>query len=163
MVKIPAGVENKSRICLSREGEVGRWGGSSGNLYVNLTVEEHKFFNRDGNDILYELPINFVQAALGDEVEVPTIEGIASLKIPAGTQTNRVFRLRGKGVKNVRSSHVGDLYIKVLTETPINLTSEQKRALEKLQVMLDAGGKKHSPQSSSWKDRIKSFFDDFVS
>lgn len=162
-VKIPAGVDEGDQIRLGGEGEGGGAGVVPGDLYVQVRLKKHDLFNREGDDLSCEVPVSFITMALGGELEVPTLSGRATIKIPGGTQTNRVFRLRGKGVKNVRSSQVGDLYIKVLTETPVNLTAEQKRALEKLQVMLDAGGKKHSPQSSSWKDRIKSFFDDFVS
>lgn len=162
-VKIPAGVDEGDQVRLGGEGEGGGAGVVPGDLYVQVRLRKHDIFNREGDDLSCEVPVSFIAMAMGGELEVPTLSGRATIKIPAGTQTNRVFRLRGKGVKNVRSAHIGDLYIKVLTETPVNLTGEQKRTLEKLQVMLDAGGKKHSPQCSSWKDRIKSFFDDFVS
>jgi molecular chaperone DnaJ len=162
-VKIPAGVDEGDQVRLGGEGEGGGSGVVPGDLYVQVHLKEHAIFDREGDDISCEVPVSYITMSLGGELEVPTLSGRASIKIPAGTQSNRVFRLRGKGVKNVRSSHVGDLYIKVLTETPINLTGEQKKLLEKLQVVLEAGGEKHSPQSSSWKHKIKSFFDDFVS
>ena len=162
-VKIPAGVDEGDQVRLGGEGEGGGAGVVPGDLYVQVRLKPHEIFVRDADDLSCEVPVSYVTMALGGELEVPTLSGRASIKIPAGTQSNRVFRLRGKGVKNVRSAHVGDIYIKVLTETPVNLTGEQKRLLEKLQVLLEAGGKKHSPQSSSWKDKIKSFFDDFVS
>lgn len=162
-VKIPAGVDEGDQVRLGGEGEGGGSGVVPGDLYVQVRLKQHSIFQREGDDLSCEVPVSYITMAIGGELEVPTLSGRASIKIPAGTQSNRVFRLRGKGVKNVRSSHIGDLYIKVLTETPVNLTGEQKRLLEKLQVMLEAGGKKHSPQSSSWKDKIKSFFDDFVS
>jgi molecular chaperone DnaJ len=162
-VKIPAGVDEGDQVRLGGEGEGGGSGVVPGDLYVQVHLKKHAIFDREGDDISCEVPVSYITMSLGGELEVPTLSGRASIKIPAGTQSNRVFRLRGKGVKNVRSSHVGDLYIKVLTETPINLTGEQKKLLEKLQVVLEAGGEKHSPQSSSWKHKIKSFFDDFVS
>jgi len=162
-VKIPAGVDEGDQVRLGGEGEGGGAGVIPGDLYVQVRLRKHEIFERDGDDLSCEVPVSYITMSLGGELEVPTLTGRASIKIPAGTQSNRVFRLRSKGVKNVRSSHVGDLYIKVLTETPVNLTGEQKKLLEKFQVVLEAGGKKHSPQSSSWKDKIKSFFDDFVS
>ena len=162
-VKIPAGVDEGDQVRLGGEGEGGGSGVIPGDLYVQVQLRKHEIFERDGDDLNCEVPVSYVTMSLGGELEVPTLTSRASIKIPAGTQSNRIFRLRGKGVKNVRSSHVGDLYIKVLTETPINLTGEQKKLLEKFRVVLEAGGGKHSPQSSSWKDKIKSFFDDFVS
>ncbi len=162
-VKIPAGVDEGDQVRLGGEGEGGGSGVVPGDLYVQVNLKKHAIFDREGDDISCEVPVSYITMSLGGELEVPTLSGRASIKIPAGTQSNRVFRLRSKGVKNVRSSHVGDLYIKVLTETPINLTGEQKKLLKKLQVVLEAGGEKHSPQSSSWKHKIKSFFDDFVS
>jgi len=162
-VKIPAGVDEGDQVRLGGEGEGGGSGVVPGDLYVQVHLRKHDIFNRDGDDLNCEVPVSYITMSLGGELEVPTLSGRASIKIPAGTQSNRIFRLRGKGVKNVRSSHVGDLYIKVLTETPVNLTGEQKKLLEKFRVVLEAGGEKHSPQSSSWKDKIKSFFDDFVS
>ena len=162
-VKIPAGVDEGDQVRLGGEGEGGGSGVIPGDLYVQAHLRKHEIFERDGDDLNCEVPVSYVTMSLGGELEVPTLTGRASIKIPAGTQSNRVFRLRSKGVKNVRSSHVGDLYIKVLTETPVSLTGEQKKLLEKFRVVLEAGGEKHSPQSSSWKDKIKSFFDDFVS
>ena len=161
-VKIPAGVDEDDQVRLSGEGEGGGVGTIPGDLYVQVHLKRHAIFNRDGDDLSCEMPMSYITMALGGELEVPTLSGRATIKIPAGSQSNRVFRLRGKGVKNVRSSHVGDLYIKVLTETPVHLSNEQKKLLKQLQASLDKGGKKHSPQSSSWKDKIKSFFDDFV-
>jgi len=161
-VKIPAGVDEGDQVRLGGEGEGGGAGIIPGDLYVQVRLKPHALFNRDGDDLSCEMPMSYITMALGGELEVPTLSGRASIKIPAGSQSNRVFRLRGKGVKNVRSSHVGDLYIKVLTETPVHLTNEQKKLLKQLQESLDKGGKKHAPHSSSWKDKIKSFFDDFV-
>jgi len=126
-VKIPAGVEDSSQIRLSGEGEAGMWGGSAGNLYIILSMKEHEFFKRDGNNILYELPINFAQAALGDEVEVPTIGGKAIFKIAPGTQTGEVFRLKRKGIPYLHRSGVGDQLIKVRVVTPERLDEEQRK------------------------------------
>jgi molecular chaperone DnaJ len=162
-VKIPAGVDEGDQVRLGGEGEGGGAGVIPGDLYVQVHLRKHGIFERDGDDLNCEVPVSYITMSLGGELEVPTLTGRASIKIPAGTQGNRIFRLRGKGVKNVRSSHVGDLYIKTLTETPVNLTSEQKTLLEKFRVVLEAGGEKHAPHASSWKGKIKSFFDDFVS
>ena len=132
MVKIPAGVEDNSRIRLSREGEAGMWGGPAGSLYINLSVQEHPFFKREGNDVIYELPLNFAQAALGDEVEIPTIEGKTSLKIPPGTQAGKVFQLKGKGVPYLHRSGRGDQLIQVRVITPEKLNEEQRRLFQEL-------------------------------
>lgn len=132
IVKIPAGVEDNSQLCLSREGDAGRWGGSAGNLYINLSVQEHQFFKREGNDILYELLLNFAQAALGDEVEIPTIDGKTSLKIPPGTQTGKVFELKGKGINDLHRLGRGDQLIKIRVVTPERLNEEQRRLFQEL-------------------------------
>jgi molecular chaperone DnaJ len=131
-VKVPAGVEDGIQICLSGEGDAGIRGGPPGNLYVNLSVQEHEFFKREGNDILYELPISFAQAALGDKVEVPTVEGKATLNIPAGTQTEEVFRLKGRGVPSLHCSGRGSQLIKVRVITPQNLNPKQRRLFQEL-------------------------------
>jgi len=131
VVNIPAGVDDGINVRVTGEGEVSSRGGTPGNLYVILTVKPHPFFKRSGNDILYEMPISFAQAALGDEVEVPTVDSKTTLlKIPAGTQSNRSFRLKGMGVPVVHSSARGDQHVIVKVVTPTNLTSEQKRLLE---------------------------------
>ena len=131
VVNIPAGVDDGINVRVTGEGEVSARGGTPGNLYVILTVKPHPYFKRSGNDILYELPISFTQAALGDEVEVQTVDGkTTALKIPAGTQTNRSFRLKGMGVPVVHSSARGDQHVIVKVVTPSNLTPEQKRLLE---------------------------------
>jgi molecular chaperone DnaJ len=127
VVKIPAGVEDGSQIRLSGEGEAGMWGGPAGNLYITLSVQEHRFFKRDGNDILYELPINFAQAALGDEVEVPILGGKVKLEIPSGTQTGEVFRLKGRGIPYLHRSGQGDQLVKVRVVTPERLDEEQRK------------------------------------
>jgi len=131
VVNIPAGVDDGINVRVTGEGEVSSRGGTPGNLYVILSVKQHPFFKRQGNDILYELPISFAQAALGDEVDVPTVDGKSTtLKVPAGTQSNRSFRLKGMGVPVVHSSQRGDEHVIVKVVTPTNLSPEQKRLLE---------------------------------
>jgi molecular chaperone DnaJ len=157
--KIPAGVDTGDRIRLSGEGEAGQQGAPSGDLYIDVHVKKHPIFNRDGANLSCEVPISFVTACLGGEIEVPTLNGKVLLKIPAETQTGKAFRLRGKGVKPVRGGAVGDLICKVQIETPVNLTSEQKSLVEKLGESLSNSGSHHSPQESSWLDGVKNFFD----
>lgn len=157
--KIPAGVDTGDRIRLTGEGEAGERGGPAGDLYVEIRVKQHDIFVRDGANLYCEVPISFVTACLGDEIKVPTLDGSVMLKIPAETQTAKQFRLRGKGVKPVRGGPVGDLLCKVLVETPVNLTKEQKALVEKLGESLTGGGKHHSPQEHSFLDRVKNFFD----
>ena len=159
-VKIPEGVDTGDRIRLSGEGEAGINGGPAGDLYVQMHLKEHELFTRDGNDLHCIMPIHFSMAALGGTLKVPTLSGEVNLKIPAETQTGKVFRLRGKGVKSVRSSVVGDLLCRVDVETPVNLTSKQKKLLEQFEAALAKGGKKHSPQQHGWGDKAKTFFDD---
>ena len=157
-VKIPAGVDNGDRVRLSGEGEAGIHGGPAGDLYVQINIKAHPIFERHENDLHCEVPISFVTAALGGSIEVPTLEGRVTLKIPAETQTGKSFRLRGKGMKSVRGYGTGDLICKVVVETPVNLSREQKELLMSLQQSLDKG--KHSPRSSSWFDGVKKFFED---
>ncbi len=158
-VKIPPGVDNGDQIRLSGEGEAGPNNGVPGDLYVSVRVLVHKFFQRDGNDILCEIPISFTTATLGDKVVLPTLEGKVELTIPAGTQSGRAFRIKNKGVKSVRSSYKGDLYCKVNIETPVNLTKEQKELLTKLDESFSKSKSKHRPNEKSWLDGIKEFFD----
>ena len=158
-VKVPAGVDDGDRIRLSGEGEAGRNGGPAGDLYVEIRVKPHKIFEREGANLSCEVPVSFAAAPLGGEVELPTLDGTVSLKIPAGTQSGRVFRLRGKGVTTVRDSRQGDLFAMVAVETPVNLTSDQKDLLEKFEASLRAGGEKHSPRAGGWLDTVKRFFD----
>ena len=157
-VKVPPGVDNGDRIRLSGEGEAGPNGGPAGDLYVEITVRSHPIFSRDGADLACEVPVSFATAALGGELEVPTLDGSVTLKIPAETQTGKVFRLRGKGVKPVRGGSVGDLLCKVELETPVNLSREQKEMLKKLDAILKADGGKHSPKEHSWLEGVKRFF-----
>jgi len=158
-VKVPAGVDDGDRIRLSGEGEAGRSGGPAGDLYVEIRVAPHKIFSRDGADLACEVPISMAAATLGGEVELPTLDGHVSLKVPAGTQSGKVFRLRGKGVTTVRDARQGDLFAKVAVETPVNLTAEQKELLQSFEESVQAGGEKHSPRADSWLDTVKRFFD----
>ena len=158
-VKVPAGVDDGDRIRLSGEGEAGRNGGPSGDLYVEIRVKPHKIFEREGSNLACEVPVSIATATLGGEVELPTLDGTVSLKVPSGTQSGKVFRLRGKGVTTVRDPRQGDLFATVSVETPVNLTSEQKELLAKFDESLRAGGDKHSPRADSWIDTVKRFFE----
>ena len=157
-VKIPPGVDTGDRIRLSGEGEAGAMGGPAGDLYVQVSVKEHELFHRDGRNLYCDVPISIVDAALGGELEVPTLDGRVKLKIPAETQSGKLFRLRGKGVTPVRGGTAGDLLCRVQVETPVNLNSEQKDLLMKFQESLT--GEKHSPQKKSWFEGVKRFFED---
>ena len=157
-VKVPAGVDTGDRIRLTGEGEAGVGGGPPGDLYVQIEVREHPIFQRDGRHLYCEVPISMPDAALGGELEVPTLDGRVKLKIPPETQTGKVFRLRGKGVIEVRGGGVGDLLCKVVVETPVKLTDQQKQLLEQLRASLGESTK-HSPREKSWFDGVKSFFD----
>ncbi|MCM8855677.1 MAG: molecular chaperone DnaJ [Candidatus Thiodiazotropha sp.] len=158
-VKVPPGVDSGDRIRLAGEGEAGESGGPPGDLYVQVAVKPHDIFNREDNHLYCEVPISFAIAALGGELEVPTLNGKVMLKIPAGTQTGRLFRMRGKGVKPVRGGPVGDLMCRVLLETPIKLTSEQEDLFKQLDESMKRGGAKHSPHSTSWVGGVKKFFE----
>jgi molecular chaperone DnaJ len=158
-VKVPAGVDDGDRIRLSGEGEAGRNGGPSGDLYVEIRIAPHKIFDREGSNLSCEVPVSFAKATLGGEVELPTLDGNVSLKIPAGTQSGKVFRLRGKGVTTVRDARQGDLFAQVAVETPVNLTSDQREMLEKFEASVQAGGEKHSPRADGWLDTVKRFFE----
>lgn len=157
-VKVPAGVDSGDRIRLSGEGEAGENGGPSGDLYVQVHVREHEIFKRDGADLYCEVPIDFVDAALGGELEVPTLDGRVKLKVPAETQTGKLFKLRGKGVTPVRGGAQGDLLCRVVVETPVNLTTKQKEMLQDFQASLRGG--KFSPKQTSWFEGVKKFFND---
>ncbi len=158
-VKVPAGVDDGDRIRLSGEGEAGRNGGPPGDLYVEIRVRPHKLFDREGSDLSCEIPVSFATATLGGDVELPTLDGHVALKVPAGTQSGKVFRLRGKGVSTVRDPRTGDLFARVVVETPVNLTSEQKDLLGNFEESLQAGGDKHSPRAGGWLETVKRFFD----
>ena len=152
-VRIPAGVDSGSQIRISGEGEAGSRGGPRGNLYLVLSVRRHKFFKRDDHDLLYELDINFAQAALGDKVEIPTLDGRYELSIPAGTQSGEVFGLRGQGVPHLRGSGRGDLLVRVHVVTPTGLSPEQKELLKELAASM---GTAVDPQDEKgFLDKIK--------
>lgn len=159
-VKVPPGVDNGDRIRLTGEGEAGEYGGPAGDLYVQIRVKPHPIFTREDNNLYCEVPISFTTAALGGELEVPTLDGRVTLKIPPETQTSKIFRLRGKGVKPVRGGVMGDLLCRVKVETPVNLTREQKDLLEKFARTMEAGGQRHAPQERGWLDGVKKFFED---
>lgn len=158
-VKVPAGVDTGDRIRLAGEGEAGAEGGPAGDLYVQVSVKEHEFFQRDGKNLYCEVPIGLVEACLGGEIEVPTLDGRVKLKIPEETQTGKLFRLRGKGVEPVRGGAAGDLLCRVIVETPVNLTAKQKDLLRQLQEDM-TGSSTHSPKQSSWFEGMKNFFGD---
>ena len=157
-VKIPAGVDEGDRIRLSGEGELGVNGGPSGDLYVQIHLKEHAVFQRDHDDLHCEMPIGFAIAALGGEIEIPTLDGMARLKIPAETQSGKAFRLRGKGIKGIRSVGRGDLMCHVVVETPVNLTARQQELLKEFEEinLKDAGH--HNPRAKGWMDKVKEFF-----
>ncbi|MBL8533722.1 MAG: molecular chaperone DnaJ [Betaproteobacteria bacterium] len=157
-VKIPAGVDEGDRIRLSGEGEAGVNGGPNGDLYVVIQIREHPVFTRDQNDLHCEMPISFTTAALGGEIEIPTLDGAAKIRIPAETQTGKVFRLRGKGIKGVRSGTYGDLMCHVMVETPVNLTPRQRELLEELEAINSRDASSHNPRAKSWMDKVKEFF-----
>ena len=155
-VKIPAGIDDGMRIRSAGNGEPGINGGPPGDLYVEIHVKKHAVFEREGDDLHCEIPISLTIAALGGKVQVPTLQGRAEVDLPEGTQSGKTFRLRGKGVKGIRSSYPGDLYARVFVETPVRLTERQKQLLRELDVTLK--DPKHSPQSRSWMDKVKEFF-----
>jgi len=161
-VKIPSGVETGRRIRLTGEGEAGVRGGPSGDLFVMINVKPHKLFKRDGANLFCRVPITVTRAALGGEIEVPTIDGTrASVKIPAGTQTAQQFRMRGKGIRMLRSDSRGDMYIEIFVETPVNLNKKQQGLLRDLDSSISNGaGNKHSPESSGFFNKIREFWDD---
>lgn len=158
-VKIPAGVDVGDRIRLTGEGEAGENGGPSGDLYVHVNVLQHPIFERDGTNLHCDVPISFAMATLGGEIEVPTLDGRVKLKIPPETQSGKVFRLRGKGVRSVRTSGKGDLLCRAMVETPVNLTRQQKDLLREFDRAMNEDGKQHSPKAYSWLDGVKKFFD----
>jgi molecular chaperone DnaJ len=157
-VKIPAGIDDGMRIRSAGNGEPGTNGGPAGDLYIEIRVKDHDIFERDGDDLHCNVPVSFITAALGGEIEVPTLQGKAAIDIPEGTQAGKQFRLRGKGIKGIRSSYPGDLYCHIVVETPVKLTEYQRKLLKDLDESLKKGGSKHSPSGESWTDRLKSFF-----
>jgi len=157
-VKVPAGVDNEDRVRLSGEGEAGRNGGPPGDLYVEIHVREHPIFERDAEHLSCEVPVSFATAALGGSVAVPTLDGDVVLKIPAETQSGRVFRLRDKGVKPVRGGARGDLFCRVVVETPVHLSSEQRDLIRSLEKSLQAHPDKHAPRERGFLEGVKRFF-----
>ncbi|MDD5324744.1 MAG: molecular chaperone DnaJ [Polaromonas sp.] len=157
-VKIPGGIDDGMRIRSTGNGEPGTNGGPPGDLYIEIRIKKHDIFERDGDDLHCSVPISFTIAALGGEIEVPTLAGKAAIDIPEGTQAGKQFRLRGKGVKGVRSSYPGDLYCHITVETPVKLTEHQRKLLKELDESLKKDGNKHSPGEEGWADKLKNFF-----
>jgi molecular chaperone DnaJ len=157
-VKVPAGVDTGDRIRLSGEGESGRNGGPSGDLYVEVRVRDHAIFERDGAHLSCEVPISFKTASLGGSIEVPTLDGDVTIKVPHETQSGRVFRLREKGIKPVRGGTTGDLFCRVVVETPVHLTREQKDLLQKFDDSMRGDSRHHHPREESWVGGVKRFF-----
>jgi molecular chaperone DnaJ len=157
-VKIPAGIDDGMRIRSAGNGEPGHNGGPSGDLFIEIRLRKHDIFERDGDDLHCQVPISITKASLGGEIDVPTLGGKATIDIPEGTQHGKTFRLRGKGIKGVRSSYPGDLYCHIVVETPVKLTEHQRKLLKELEESFKKGGGKHSPNEESWFDKAKSFF-----
>jgi len=157
-VKIPAGVDQDDRIRLTGEGEAGVNGGPPGDLYVVVNLKPHPVFQREGGDLHCEMPISFATAALGGEIDIPTLDGHAKIKVPTETQSGQVFRLRGKGIKQVRGSQQGDLFCHVVLETPVNLTARQKELLREFEAINDKDPGAHNPRSKSFMEKVREFF-----
>jgi molecular chaperone DnaJ len=157
-VKIPEGVDQDDRIRLTGEGEAGLNGGPPGDLYVVVSLKPHPVFQRENSDLHCEMPISFATAALGGEIEIPTLDGHAKIKIPAETQSGQVFRLRNKGIKGVRSSVHGDLFCHVAIETPVKLTGRQKDLLREFDAIIGEDPARHNPRAKNWLDRVREFF-----
>ncbi|WP_219220254.1 molecular chaperone DnaJ [Variovorax boronicumulans] len=157
-VKIPAGIDDGMRIRSTGNGEPGTNGGPPGDLYIEIRLKKHELFERDGDDLHCVVPVAMTTAALGGEINVPTLKGAAAIDIPEGTQSGKQFRLRGKGIKGVRGSYPGDLYCHVRVETPVKLTEHQRKLVKELDESLKKGGNKHSPTDKGWFDKAKEFF-----
>jgi len=157
-IKIPAGIDDGMRIRSTGNGEPGTNGGPPGDLYIEIRIKKHEVFQRDGDDLHCAVPVGFTTAALGGEISVPTLSGEAAIDLPEGTQTGKQFRLRGKGIKGVRSSFPGDLYCHITVETPVKLTEHQRKLLKELDESLKKGGDKHSPSEAGWADKLKNLF-----
>jgi len=158
-VKIPAGVDEGDRVRLSGEGEAGVNGGPPGDLYVQVHLKPHAVFQRDHDDLHCEMPVSFATAALGGDIEIPTLDGSARIRIPAETQSGRTFRLRGKGIKGVRSQSPGELFCHVVVETPVNLTSRQRELLQEFETLSQKDSARHNPRAKGWFDKVKEFFE----
>jgi molecular chaperone DnaJ len=157
-VKIPAGINEGMRIRSAGNGEPGQNGGPPGDLYIEIRVKQHEIFERDGDDLHCTVPVGLTTAALGGSIEVPTLGSKAEIELPEGTQHGKTFRLRGKGVKGLRSSYPGDLYCHVAVETPVKITEHQRKLLKELDESFRKGGERHSPNAKSWTDRVKDLF-----
>ena len=157
-VKIPAGIDDGMRLRHGGQGEPGVNGGPAGDLYVEIHIKQHPVFQRDGDDLHCEMPISFTTAALGGEIEIPTLDGAANIRIPAETQSAKVFRLRGKGIRNVRTHAPGDLMVHVIVETPVKLTDRQKELLREFGEIASSNAERHNPKAKSWMDKVKDFF-----
>jgi len=157
-VKIPPGINEGMRIRSSGNGEPGPNGGPNGDLYIEIRIKPHDIFERDGDDLHCTVPVGMTSAALGGAIEVPTLGGKAEIDLPEGTQHGKTFRLRGKGIKGVRSSYPGDLYCHVSVETPIKLTEHQRKLLKELDDAFRKAGDRHSPTAKTWSDRVKDLF-----
>ncbi len=157
-IKIPAGIDDGQRIRSSGNGEPGQNGGPAGDLYIEIRLRKHEIFEREGDDLHCQVPVSMTTAALGGEIDVPTLQGKATIDLPEGTQSGKTFRLRGKGVKGVRSSYPGDLYCHVAVETPVKLTEHQRKLLKELDESFKKGGHKHSPNDKGWFEKAKDFF-----
>ena len=162
-VRIPPGVDTGDRIRLNGEGEAGQRGAPPGDLYVQVEVRDHPIFVREGRHLFCEVPFSFVDAALGGEIEVPTLSGRVKLRVPPETQTGKLFRLRGKGLTPVRGGPLGDLHCKVVVETPVKLTEAQKDLLRQFERSLQQGSEQHSPKGSGWFETVRHFFDNLKS
>ena len=158
-VKIPAGVDEGDRVRLSGEGEAGVNGGPPGDLYVQVHLKPHPVFQRDHDDLHCEMPVSFATAALGGEIEIPTLDGSARIKVPAETQSGKTFRLRDKGIKGVRSQSRGDLFCHVVVETPVKLTSRQRELLEEFEAISQKDAGRHNPRAKGWFDKVREFFE----
>jgi molecular chaperone DnaJ len=157
-VKIPAGINEGQRIALRGHGEPGTHGGPPGDLYVEIRIKQHDIFERDGDDLHCTVPVSIITASLGGTVSVPTLGGEAEIELPEGTQHGKTFRLRGKGIKGIRSNYPGDLYCHIQVEIPVKLSEHQRKLLKELDESLKKGGDKHSPNAKSWTDRMKDLF-----
>ena len=159
---MPPGIDDGDRLRLTGKGDAGLNGGPPGDLYVQFTVAEHPIFHRDGSNLYCDVPLSFVDAVLGGEIDVPTLDGRVKLKIPHETQTGKLFRLRGRGVPSARGGPTGDLLCRMVIETPVRLSEQQKDLLREFKATLEANGTTHSPKETSWFQSVKNFFDDLT-
>ena len=163
IIKIPAGIDNNDKIKLKNEGEAGKNGAPSGDLYIKIFVKKHDIFKRNENNLYCDVPINFCMAALGGNIEVPTLDGKIKIKIPPETQSGKLFRIRGKGINSIRTRNTGDLLCRIIIETPVNLNNQQKKLLIELEKSLNQNNiKKNNPKSQRFFEGIKKFFDDLT-